>query len=90
MATVGAALRGRPFHGEGACFLRTGGHGGPPLQLLLAVVIKAFGLALVAYLRRFWFLLSGLVIGFGPMMAIRAAVPYLLVAFASIDFHHVR
>jgi hypothetical protein len=35
--TVGAALRGRPFQGY-ACFLITGGHGGPPLQLGLPIV----------------------------------------------------
>ena len=32
--TVGAALRGRPFHGEMLVFSQTGGHKGPPLQLL--------------------------------------------------------
>ena len=58
--------------------------------MLFAVVIKTFGLALVAYISRFWFLFRRLVIRFGPVMAIRTAVPDLLVAFTSIGLRHVR
>ena len=51
---------------------------------LFAVVVKAFGLALVACLGRFWFFCSRFVIGFGPVVAIRAEMPGGPVAFASI------
>ena len=52
---------------------------------LLTVVVKAFGFALVANLAGFRFFCRRFVIGFGPVVAVRAEMPYVTVAFASID-----
>ena len=59
------------------------------LTRLLAVVVKAFGLALVANISRFGLLRGRFVIRFRPVVAIRAEVPYFFIAFASIDFRHI-
>ena len=54
----------------------------------LAVMVKAFCLALVADLDRFRFFPGGFIIRFGPVTAIRAEVPCVSVAFAAIGFCH--
>ena len=48
----------------------------------------ALGFALVAHLAGFRFFFGGFVVGIGPMAAIRAEVPGIAVAFASIGFCH--
>ena len=51
---------------------------------LLTVVIKVFRLALIANLAGLRFFGCGLVIRLGPVVAIRAEMPYLAIAFAPI------
>ena len=51
---------------------------------LLAIVVEVFRFALVADLAGFRFFGCGLVIRFGPVVAIRAEMPYLAVTLAAI------
>ena len=57
---------------------------------LLAVVVEAFGFALVADLAGFRFFRRGFVIHSGPMVAVRAEVPDRAVALASISHREGR
>ena len=54
----------------------------------LTVSVRAFGPALVTHLARLGFFFAGLVVCFGPMAAVRAEMPGVAVAFASIGLCH--
>ena len=52
------------------------------------VSVRAFGPALIAHVAGLRFFFAGFVVCFGPMAAIRAEVPCIAVAFASIGLCH--
>ena len=58
-------------------------------RLLFAVLICAFGPALVTHLARLRFFSCGFVIRFGPMAAIGTEVPGIFVVSTSIGSCHV-
>ena len=59
-----------------------------PVGHRLTVSVRAFGSALVAHVAGLRFFFAGLVVCFGPMAAIRAEMPGVSVAFASIGLCH--
>ena len=59
-----------------------------PVWRRLTVSVRAFGPALVAHVAGLRFFFTGLVVSFGPMAAVRAEVPGIAVAFASIGLCH--
>ena len=59
-----------------------------PARRRLTVSVRAFGFTLVAHLTRLRFFFTGFVVCFGPMAAVRAEMPGVAVAFASIGFCH--
>ncbi len=54
----------------------------------LTVFVRAFGPALIAHVAGLRFFFAGFVVCFGPMAAIRAEVPGVAVAVASIGLCH--
>ena len=59
-----------------------------PVWRGLTVSVRTFGPALVAHVAGLRFFFAGLVVCFGPMAAVRAEMPGVSVAFASIGLCH--
>ena len=55
---------------------------------LPALLVRTFGLALIAELARFRFFPTRLIICLGPMAAVRAEMPGVSIGFASIGSCH--